>query len=44
MLKVVKRDGSIEDFNVQKVVNAVQKAFASVGGVLPEYLSTMIPA
>ena len=44
MLKVVKRDGSIEDFNVQKAVNAVQKAFASVGGVLPEYLSTMIPA
>lgn len=44
MLKVVKRDGSIEDFNVQKVVNAVQKAFASVGCELPEYLSTMIPA
>ena len=44
MLKVVKRDGSIEDFNVQKVVNAVQKAFASVGCELPEYLNTMIPA
>lgn len=44
MLKVVKRNGSIEDFNVQKVVNAVQKAFASVGCELPEYLSTMIPA
>ena len=44
MLKVVKRDGSIEDFNVQKVVNAVQKAFASVGYELPEYLNTMIPA
>lgn len=44
MLKVVKRDGSIEDFNVQKVVNAVQKAFASVGCELPEYLSTMILA
>ena len=44
MLKVVKRDGSIEDFNVQKVVNAVQKAFASVGCELPEYLSTMISA
>lgn len=43
MLKVVKRDGSIEDFNVQKVVNAVQKAFASVGCELPEYLNTMIP-
>lgn len=44
MLRVVKRDGSIEDFNVQKVVNAVQKAFASVGSELPEYLNTMIPA
>lgn len=44
MLKVVKRDRSIEDFNVQKVVNAVQKAFASVGCELPEYLNTMIPA
>lgn len=44
MLKVVKRDRSIEDFNAQKVVNAVQKAFASVGCELPEYLNTMIPA
>ena len=44
MLKVVKRDKSIEDFNVQKVVNAVQKAFASVGCGLPEYLNTMIPS
>ena len=44
MLKVVKRDRSIEDFNVQKVVNAVQKAFASVGCGLPEYLNTMIPS
>nr|DAV02041.1 MAG TPA: anaerobic ribonucleoside triphosphate reductase [Crassvirales sp.] len=44
MLKVVKRDGSIEDFNAQKVVSAVQKAFASAGCVFPEYLNTMIPA
>ena len=44
MLRVVKRDGSIEDFNVQKIVNAVQKAFASVGSELPKYLNTMIPA
>ena len=44
MLKVVKRDKSIEDFNVQKVVNAVQKAFESVGCGLPEYLNTMIPS
>ena len=44
MLRVVKRDGSIEDFNVQKVVNAVQKAFAPVGNELPEHLNTTIPA
>lgn len=44
MLKVVKRDRSIEDFNAQKVVSAVQKAFASAGCVFPEYLNTMIPA
>ena len=44
MLKVVKRDGSIDDFNAQKVVSAVQKAFASAGCVFPEYLNTMVPA
>lgn len=44
MLRVVKRDGNIEDFNIQKVVSAVQKAFASVGSELPEYLNIMIPA
>ena len=44
MLKVVKRDGSIEDFNTQKVVSAVQKAFASAGCVFSEYLNIMIPA
>lgn len=44
MLKVIKRDGSIEDFNAQKVVSAVQKAFASAGCVFPEYLNTMVPA
>ena len=43
-MQVIKRNGSIEEFNVQKVVNAVQKAFASVGCGLPEYLNTMIPA
>ena len=44
MLKVVKRDGSTDDFNAQKVVSAVQKAFASAGCVFPEYLNTMVPA
>lgn len=44
MLRVIKRNGSIENFNAQKVINAVQKAFASVGSRLPEYLNKMIPA
>lgn len=44
MLKVIKRDGGIKDFDAQKVVNAVQKAFTSVGDEFPEYLNTMIPA
>ena len=44
MLKVVKRDGSVEDFNVQKIVKAVQKAFISVNDTLPDYLNEMIPA
>lgn len=44
MLKVVKRDGGIEDFNPKKVISAVQKAFASVGKELPDYLNEMIPA
>lgn len=44
MLRVIKRNGNIEDFDVQKIINAVQKAFTSVGSDLPEYLNTMIPA
>lgn len=43
MLRVIKRNGNIEDFDVQKIINAVQKAFTSVGSDLPEYLNTMIP-
>lgn len=43
-MRVIKRDGSVEDFNVQKIVNAVQKAFESVGSIFPEYFSKMIPA
>ena len=41
---VVKRDNSRETFIVDKVVNAVAKAFNSVGQLMPEYLKTMIPA
>ena len=44
MLKVVKRDGRVTDFDVQKIINAVNKAFISVGEYMPDYLNTMIPA
>lgn len=43
MLKVVKRNGKIEDFDSSKIVNAVQKAFESVGEPLPEHLGKDIP-
>ena len=44
MLKVVKRDGRVTEFDVQKIINAVNKAFISVGEYMPDYLNTMIPA
>lgn len=43
MLKVVKRNGKIEGFDSSKIVNAVQKAFESVGEPLPEHLEKDIP-
>ena len=44
MLKVVKRDGRVTEFDVQKIINAVNKAFISVNEYMPDYLNTMIPA
>ena len=44
MLKVVKRDGRIMDFDIQKIINAVRKAFASVNSYMPDYLDMMIPS
>jgi ribonucleoside-triphosphate reductase len=41
---VIKRNGDKEDFNADKIVNAVYKAFQSVHIEMPEYLYTMIPS
>lgn len=43
-MKVVKRNGELQEFDSSKVVNAVYKAFISVGEIMPDYLYKMIPA
>ena len=43
-MKVVKRNGELQEFDSSKIVNAVYKAFVSVGETMPDYLYTMIPA
>ena len=41
---VIKRDKSKEEFNSDKILSAVSKAFYSVGETMPIYLTRMIPA
>lgn len=43
-MQVVKRDGSIEEFNVDKIISAVEKAFKSCNKKMPQYLYDMIGA
>lgn len=43
-MQVVKRDGSIEEFNVGKIISAVEKAFKSCNKKMPQYLYDMIGA
>lgn len=43
-MQVVKRDGSIEKFNVDKIISAVEKAFKSCNKKMPQYLYDMIGA
>ena len=38
-MKVIKRDGNIEEFNFDKIITAVNKAFKSCNKSMPEYLS-----
>lgn len=40
---VIKRDGTQEEFNLDKILIAVTKAFNSVGQLMPDYLNLMIP-
>lgn len=43
-MQVVKRDGSIEEFNVGKIISAVEKAFKSCNKKMPQYLYDMLGA
>ena len=43
-MQVIKRDGSIEKFNVDKIISAVEKAFKSCNKKMPQYLYDMIGA
>ena len=43
-LSVIKRDGSIEEFNVDKIISAVEKAFKSCNKEMPQYLYDMLGA
>lgn len=43
-MQVIKRDGSKEEFNVDKIINAVEKAFMSCGRKMPQYLYEMLNA
>lgn len=43
-MQVIKRDGSIEEFNVDKIISAVEKAFKSCNRKMPQYMYDMIGA
>lgn len=43
-MQVIKRDGSIEEFNVNKIISAIEKAFKSCNKKMPQYLYDMIGA
>lgn len=43
-MQVIKRDGSIEEFNVDKIISAVEKAFKSCNKKMPQCLYDMIGA
>lgn len=43
-MQVVKRDGNLEEFNVDKIINAVEKAFKSCNKKMPQYLYDMLGA
>ena len=43
-MQVIKRDGNLEKFNINKIKSAVEKAFKSCGKEMPKYLYSMLDA
>ena len=43
-MQVIKRDGSKEEFNLNKIINAVNKAFKSCGEETPNYIHNTLVA
>lgn len=43
-MQVVKRDGNLEEFNADKIISSVEKAFKSCNKKMPQYLYDMIGA
>lgn len=43
-MQVIKRNGNLEEFNVDKIISAVEKAFKSCDKKMPQYLYDMIGA
>ena len=43
-MQVIKRDGSREEFNLNKIINAVNKAFKSCGEETPIYIHDTLVA
>lgn len=43
-MQVVKKDGNLEEFNVDKIISALEKAFKSCNKKMPQYLYDMIGA
>lgn len=44
VIKVIKRDGNTEEFNIDKIISAVEKAFKSCNKKMPQYLYDMLGA
>ena len=43
-MQVIKRDGSVEEFSADKIINAVDKAFESCNKKMPKYMCDMLRA
>lgn len=43
-MKVVKNDGNLEEFNINKIKSAVERAFKSCDKKMPQYLYSMLDA